>query len=822
MRYLTFKRSAAAVLAVCFTSLAAADPIQISVHPDQVIQPPNTCLKGICIEDVNHEIYGGIYSQMIFGESFAEPAIGSMVEGFRAFGGQWNLADGVISIAGADGPKLISDHTAISDGTIGVELKFDNNTGENAGLIVGVSKPGDGADAFVGYEISLDPGRKILRLARHRQNYQLLRDVPCDVQVGQWISLKVHLERGSIAIDVEGKTLLKIDTPDADHPGTVGLRAWNSLVSFRNLSIQPPGAAAESLAFFPAKSTGAVSGMWQPVIRGNASGKFSLEREHPFAGSQSQVISFEAGDGEVGIENRGLNRWGMNFVAGQNYQGYLWVKAAKAVTLTAALESGDGSNVYARQSLNIPAGDWQRLDLALKPNADDHAGRFAIELEQPGSVSIGHVFLQPGEWGRFKGLPVRRDVVQGIIDQGVAVMRYGGSMVNSSEYRWKKMIGPRDRRPPYNGTWYPYSSNGWGVIDFLNLCEAANIVGVPDLNANESPGDMADFIEYVNGPPDSAWGRKRASDGHPEPYQLRYLEIGNEEKVDSAYAAKFAAIAEAIWAKDPQIVLIVGDFSYHKPITDPDHISGADGGISNLAGQREILDLARKHNREVWFDIHIWSEQLSPSDGLVAAPSYIDALDKLANGAKHRVLCFELNANSHGLRRGLANAMTINTLMRDNRMPIITSANGLQPDGQNDNGWNQGLLFLNPWQVWLQPPGYVTQMQAHHAKPTLIRCDANAHSHLDVTAAMSNDGKTLVLQVVNLGGAESASIDLGGFVPVKATAHIAELSGSPDEANTAENPRKIVPVESDWPMHLDGGKAQREFPAHSFTIIRFE
>src|SRR5207237_2114276 len=139
------------------------------------------------------------------------------------------------------------------------------------------------------------------------------------------------------------------------------------------------------------------------------------------------------------------------------------------------------------------------------------------------------------------------------------VLRYGGSMVNCAEYRWKKMIGPRDRRPAYKGTWYPHSSNGWGIIDFLDLCEAAGFLAIPAFCADETPADMADFVAYVNGPRDSEWGKKRTAHGHPAPYRLKYLEVGNEERVDDAYAKRFEAIAEAVWAVDPEIVLIVGD-----------------------------------------------------------------------------------------------------------------------------------------------------------------------------------------------------------------------------------------------------------------------
>jgi hypothetical protein len=811
-----------AVLLARFIALAAADPVQITVHPDQAIQPANHCLNGICIEDVNHEIYGGLYSQMIFGESFQEPGSGSVVDGFHAFGGDWSLQDQQLTIAGEDGPKLISEHALFANGTVGVELKFANKTGENAGLIVRVNRPGNGADAFAGYEISLDPARQIVRLGRHRQDYQLLAEAPCDVPVDQWISLQAKLDHETIEISVNGKSILhRSDSGGLMRAGAIGLRAWHCQANYRNLWAQPADGAKEPIVFAASKSPGQVSGMWQPIVSGSAAGSFTLQADHPFTGVQSQHLSFDGGNGEVGVANQGLNHWGLCFVQGKPYEGHAWVRAANAVTLTVALESSDGTRVYAGKALSAAAGDWQRVDFALTPDRDDHAGRLTLKMKQPGAIDVGYVFLQPGEWGRFKGLPVRKDVVDGIINQGVNVMRYGGSMVNSQSYRWKNMIGPRDRRVPYNGTWYPYSSNGWGVVDFLNLCEATSITGVPDLNVNESQQDMADFIEYVNGPTDSTWGQKRAADGHPEPYHLRYLEVGNEEKVDAVYAGKFAAIAEAIWAKDPDIILVVGDFGYTKPITDPDHITGADGGIRNLNGQRQILDLARQHNREVWFDIHIWSEQLRPSNNLVVAPTYMDALDKIANGAKHRVLTFELNANSHGLMRGLANAMSINTLVRDNRMPIITSANGLQPDGENDNGWDQGLLFLNPLQVWLQSAGYVMQMQSKNELPMLVKCDTDSAA-LDVTATRSEDEKTVVVQIVNLKEAQSVQLDLGSFVPSKTTAHITELAGPLDAVNTPEKPTHIIPTETDWTMERSGGKIQRDLPAHSFTILRFE
>jgi len=568
-----------------------------------------------------------------------------------------------------------------------------------------------------------------------------------------------------------------------------------------------------------------LSGTWRPVRRGTAAGRFTIISERPFAGEQSQQVTFDSGVGEWGIENEGLKHWGMGFVAGKNYEAYVWARAEKKTELAASLESRDGSRVYARAILVVTNNEWQRVDFKLTPNASNPTGRFALTLPQAGSVTLGHAFLQPGEWGRFKGLPVRRDVAEGLIGQGITVLRYGGSMVNQSGYKWKNMIGPRDRRPPYSGTWYRYSSDGWGIVDFMDFCEAAGFEYIPAFNMGETPEDMADFIEYAKGPADSVWGRRRVADGHPKPYRLHYIELGNEERVDEKYADKFEALAKAIWAKDKDIIPVVGDFAYARQIQDPFNFTGADSRITTLAAQRRILQIAKANNGEVWFDIHVNTEQpATPNATLAGMFSFADALDKIADGARHRVVVFELNAGNHGQKRALANAQAILATERDGRIPIVTSANGLQPDGQNDNDWDQGLLFLNPSQVWLQPPGYVTQMLSHNYLPELIKCDVSgAEGGVDAVATRSEDGKTLVMQVVNVMNKEvTAQIHLTGFAPGKPSALSIELSGTLGEVNTAAKSDNIVPKQTQWQHEIENGQTTRVFPPYSFTVLRFE
>jgi alpha-L-arabinofuranosidase len=730
-----------------------------------------------------------------------------------------------VRIEGDDGPKLISDHDAFKDGAVGVEVFFSQRTGENAGLIVRVAKPGVGADNFIGYEVSLDAARQLLRLGRHRNNFEPIKDVRCKVAVGRWITLEVRFTGPVIEILVDGMSVLRHDDgPDALPAGTVGLRAWHREASYRALWVRT-GSQVERLAFAQTGKAPEISRMWRAIRRGTAAGRFAIVSEHPFAGGQSQQLSFDTGEGQWGVENQGLNRWGMSFVAGKTYDGYVWVRAEKPTTLFVAMESRDGSRIYAEAPLALTSRDWQRLDFTLTPGAADKAGRFALKLKQPGSIALGHAFLEPGEWGRFKGLPVRRDVAEGLIDQGVTVLRYGGSMVNNGGYKWKKMIGPRDRRPPYSGTWYGYSSNGWGIPDFMAFCEAAGFQYVPAFNLDETPQDMADFIEYAKGPTESAWGRRRAADGHPRPFRLRYMELGNEERVDEHYAAKFEALAKAIWAKDPEVILVVGDFAYDRPVQDPFHFSGAASGITSLAGQQRILQVAKQHHREVWFDVHVGTEYpVKVNSSLDGMFSFTDALAKIARGAKHKVVVFEFNAGNHAQKRALANALAINAIERDGRVPIVTSANCLQPDGQNDNAWDQGLLFLDPSQVWLQPPGYVTQMLSRNYLPQLVRCHwTGAEGALDVNGKRSDDGRTLVIAVVNSSGnAVPAQIRMEGFVPGKPVAQVWELSGPLESVNTADKPRAVTPRPRQWKHGIKEGRTAYAFPPHSFTVVRFE
>lgn len=814
------------LLVAMSTRIFAAEPdAVVRVDAGRTIARVSPFTTGACIEDVNHEIYGGIYSQMVFGESFQEPPLTIPPPGFTAYAGAWRVKNGELAASAGDGPKLIHDKTTIANGVVSVEIQFADKKSGNAGLILRVDRPGAGADRFTGYEIALHPDNGTLLLGRHRQNWELIRTVPVSTPLNEWIPLSVRLQDRTIEVSVAGRVVLQYE--DNEHPlleGQVGLRTWQREALFRNLTVKT-GDQTQQIPFVERATTGdEVSSSWRAVRRGNCEGSITLVNE-AFMGSQSQRITHRSGEGEIGINNRGLNRWGMNFVADRPYDGFIWVKAEHPTIVSVTFQDRSETVSLAQQQLEVKAGDWQRLEFKLTPTASDARGQLKVSLKQPGSVTLGHVFLQPGDWGRFKGLPDRKDVSEALIGLGLTVLRYGGSMVNAPEYRWKQMIGPRDRRPLYKGTWYPQSTNGWGIIDFLTFCEAAGFLGIPDLNMDETPQDMADFVEYVNGPADSEWGRRRAADGHPAPFRLKYIQLGNEEAVNDVYWQKFKPLVEAIWSRDPDVIPIVGDFAFGQHIADPFNFPGAPL-IRSLAAHQKILEFARDKKKPVWFDIHIGNDNLREADPQIEVlRELIGWFEKLVPGADFRVCVFEENAGNHLWRRGLAHARTVNRLERfGDKVPIVCAANCLQPDGQNDNGWDQGLVFLSPSSVWLQPSAYVTQMIAKNNLPRCVAADCQSPNEaLDVTARLSDDGKVLGLQVVN---SENRSLvtrlSATGFELRGRVARISQINGSLDEHNTEDDPQRIVSHDREWKPVIDDEGTIYVFPPLSFSILRFE
>jgi alpha-L-arabinofuranosidase len=808
----------------------------IRVDASRVMNRISPWMYGSCIEDVNHEIYGGLYAQRIFGESFEEPPAGSPLAGWTAYGGQWSASNAELRVAPDAGAKLVDTGISFGDGTVECDIRLADSNGGNAGLILRVADPRTGADSWTGYEVSISAHDRTVHVSRHRNNWTPLKTVPAQVAAGRWHRLRADLEGARIRVVLDGSLVVDLVDPEPLKEGQVGVRTWNSGAAYRNLVLIAAGKRT-AIPLSGDSATPSISGMWDPMRTGSALASYRWTAEGAYNGSHAQTVIHGGGSGTVGIVNRGLNRWGIPIRAGRHMRGRFYARSSDLRgPITVALQSADGITTYASHKLRLPRADgsWQKLDFALTPSGPhlpqpppsqggglpavrdvtaservlDSGGRFVIGIDSTGSIDLDQVTLMESGSGLFKNLPFRADIGQKLVELGLTFLRYGGSMVNATEYRWKKMIGYRDRRPQYKGTWYPQSTNGFGIEEFLQYCEAARITPAFAINIWETPEDMADMVEYLNGPVSTPWGRKRAENGHPKPYGVRYIEIGNEEAIDGSkkwyadYLERFKLLERAMHAKDRGLQFVIA--AWWRP---------EEPLVKQIA--QELRDKAA-----LW-DVHVGGDDLREGANVDRVFTEMERLfGEWIPGSKLKAAVFEENGDRHDLQRALGHAYILNVTQRHGDFVLMDCpANCLQPLGQNDNGWNQGQVFFTPSQVWGMPPFYAQQMAAANHLPLRVQSEVQGAPGLDVTATRSENGKVLVLKVVNTGSSDrQARFDLAGFAKPDPKVTTWTLAGELTAVNTPEDPERIRTTKSGFTGAAE--KFGYTFPPQSYTILR--
>jgi len=267
--------------------------------------------------------------------------------------------------------------------------------------------------------------------------------------------------------------------------------------------------------------------------------------------------------GDVSLVNEGF--WGVPLTRGGRYQLIVWSKGDQPLEARLIGEGG------MHDSKTIPASkDWVRSEVSLRASGKDSKAR--IELVNLGTRWIGYTSLKSSQTWKRHGF--RRDLADKLLDLRPAFVRFpGGCFVEgewlSLRWKWKDTLGPIEHRKGMARTHWGYpASNGLGFHEYLQLCEdlgaeamyVANVgmahrEVVPMSNMDEYVQEALDAIEYANGPATSKWGSVRAKNGHPKPFNLKYVQIGNENG-GPAYNERFKLFSEAINAKYPNIVRI--------------------------------------------------------------------------------------------------------------------------------------------------------------------------------------------------------------------------------------------------------------------------
>ncbi|MFD2873197.1 alpha-L-arabinofuranosidase C-terminal domain-containing protein [Mucilaginibacter ximonensis] len=793
-----------------FALTATAQQAKITVDAAKVLNKIPAKMYGSCIEDVNHEIYGGLYDQRLYGESFEEPAPAISYQGWKTLGGQWTAVDGGIEVKAGDGDKLIRENPIVKNGSIEADIKFTGR-GDNAGFIMRVSHEQKGLDDFDGYEVSLNPDRQILVLGKHVHNFKLLKETKVSFDEDAWTHLKVEAYDGQLSIYLNNESSPALTYTDTDRPlltGKIGLRTFHLGATFKNVTIKQGAETIKS--DFIGKPVLQVSQVWDAVVSPAAQANFELDRNDPYNSKQAQVVEFVGGTGKVGIANKGLNRWGIGIKQGQKFQGSVFFKAnGLKGPVTIALQNAAGTKTCAAQQIKGITSAWKKYPFTLTTNATDPHARFSISIDKKGKLTIDQATLMSTGASQFEGQPLRADIAHKMQEEGLNFVRYGGTMVNAPDYKWKNMVGPRDKRPIYEGHWYPYTSNGFGIAEFVDYCNAAGYDPAFAINVEEKPEDIADMLQYLTGGVNTSWGKKRAEAGHPAPYRLKYIELGNEEVIwgdlkndYQHYAERFNLLYDVIHKNNPDIKVICA--AWWRPRS-----------LDNMELVFKAID-----GRADYWDLHTDADNADAGTKVDHdLQNMKDLFLKWNPNTKMKVTIFEENGGLHNLQRALGHATTLNAVRRHGDF-VLTScaANGLQALGQNDNGWDQGQIFFTPSKVWGMPPFYATQMAAKNHEP--LRVETNVEGDLDVTATRDEQGNTLVLHAVNTKGkAVTTKVDLKGFAGA-GKVKVYTLKGDLKAENTPEHPTAISTKETIIPC--SGNSLTYTFAANSYTILRFE
>jgi alpha-N-arabinofuranosidase len=324
---------------------------------------------------------------------------------------------------------------------------------------------------------------------------------------------------------------------------------------------------------------------WSLVQDAGGAGSMALDPSQSLNAALPSALKLEitaaAAQQRVGIANPGF--WGIPVRPETSYRASFYAKVAPGFTgpLTVSIESSDGATVQASAQVSGLTAEWKRYAVTLTTGkgATSATNRLVVAAQSPGTVWFNVVSLFPPTWNdRPNGN--RRDVMQLLVDMKPAFLRFpGGNYLQghtlATRFDWKKTLGDIAQRPGHrNDAWNYWSTDGMGLLEFLHWCEDMNaqpVLGVfagftlrgvptpPGPELQPFVQEALEEIEYVIGDTSTTWGARRAQDGHPAPFKLTYVEIGNEDFFDRApgtYDGRFAQFFDAIKAKYPAVKVI--------------------------------------------------------------------------------------------------------------------------------------------------------------------------------------------------------------------------------------------------------------------------
>lgn len=570
---------------------------------------------------------------------------------------------------------------------------------------------------------------------------------------------------------------------------------------------------------------------WEYQTKGFGYGSLNTETTTPLNTNNPHYAVLtveETGQEGIGLQNAGFD--GINLIAGETYKFSLFAKqiSASPIHLSIQFRNKKGE-IQSEEKLVVNSKDWKKYELVLKAQKNDDQSIVAIMATTKGKLALDMISLFPSKTfkGRVNGL--REDLSQAIANLQPKFMRFpGGCLVHgdglANMYRWKNTIGPVETRVAQKNIWNYHQTAGLGYFEYFQFCEdigAKPLPVVPAAVSCQNSGgtwriggtgqralqleemkdyiqEILDLIEYANGPATSVWGAKRAAAGHPEPFHLEYIGIGNEEKITPEFQERFQLIYEQVRLQHPEIKIIGTVGPFHE---------GEDYELGWKLSNQLSLGMVDEHYYE------------SPNWFIKNQYRY-DKYDR----SKAKVYLGEYASKGNSLFNALAEAIYMVALERNADLVQMASYAPLLAN-QSHTSWNPNLIYFNNTKLVPTVNYYAQQLfstnQGTRYYSNIIDFPfVKSQPDSNFAASCVEDEKTgdIILKIVNAGPSETqATINLGQFKKLNSKAQLQVLEGEPSMKNSLQNPQQVLPKTAEITIQ---SKMNYKIPSYSLAVIR--
>ena len=579
-----------------------------------------------------------------------------------------------------------------------------------------------------------------------------------------------------------------------------------------------------SFEYSPAERDGWGAGTaWRQVRPGHSLGTLEVRKSesiHPNNPTYMRLIvervkefhDYKGWKG-FGLENEGFK--GISVKAGEKYDFSAFFRnfaQAKQVRIVLGIPQGWNKDpkVLAEATISVDSKSWRKYEAVLTPSEDCRNAVLQLLVLNTGVMDVDMVSLMPQD--TYMGHGLRKDLTQALADLQPKFLRFpGGCVVHGGgdgfwdTYRWKTTIGPKETRRGLKNTWGYHQSMGLGYYEYFQLCEDLQMAPLPILpcgvscqganggwemwpqqaqdacpmsQMDEWVQDALDLIEWANGDPaTSRWAKMRADQGHPKPFGLKYLGIGNEEKISPEFAERFRYIYKKVTEKHPEIV-IVGTAGPGSHPGNPDYENGW-----KLADELAMPII----------DEHYYEKR----DYFLSSRQY----DKYPRDRKTKVYLGEYAAKDKKLIDALAEGLYLLHVERNGDVVCMTSYAPLFAKKDATN-WNPDLIYFDNERLYLTCSYYVQQMfgqssgQYYYGDCVSFEGDEPAginqpqeKVHYGQSVILNVKTRKLYVKLVNAGAdAKKANINLSRFGVKKQAVKTVLCGAANDENNYDRQP----------------------------------